>query len=391
MNPENTPNLHDEHFMRRAIELARQAWGQTHPNPMVGALIVEEGQVAAEGFHHRDGEPHAERNALAALGRPPKPGATLYVTLEPCSTEGRTGSCCDAILKSGIKRVVYGATDPNSRHAGRAKTLLHSADIEVVTGVLADDCADLNLIFNHWITHETPLIAGKIATTLDGKIATRIGQSRWITSEAAREDVHSWRRLFPAIAVGAMTTLKDNPRLTSRERESVYCPRRFVFDGLLRTASALDTLYLFTDEYRELTTVVTTQNSGEGYVRKLRNIGVQVWILESPSQRVPFDSFRKKCAKEKITGVYVEGGRNLLSELLRARQLDYLFAYTAPVLFADEKSIPALSGFNPEKLDQAIRLQNIRHSVHGADVLMRGHIAYPEKLPVDEVAFLQNL
>src|SRR2546430_1467936 len=161
-----------EEFMRRALELAKKGWGTTHPNPMVGGLMVEDGQVVAEGFHALDGGPHAERVALENLGRPPKPGATLYVTLEPCSTQGRTGACTTLIKETGIARVVVGATDPCPAHAGQGFHLLQDAKIEVITGVLERECTDLNLLFNHWVTEQVPLIAGKSAVTLDGKIAT---------------------------------------------------------------------------------------------------------------------------------------------------------------------------------------------------------------------------
>ena len=142
--------------MRRAIDLAQRAWGRTHPNPMVGAVLVEDGQVTAEGFHEKDGGPHAERIALSSLMRNPIPGATLYVTLEPCSTAGRTGACTDAILSAGIRRVVVGAVDPNPAHAGKGLDILRAAGIEVVTGVLGEECADLNLIYNHWIAKGRP-------------------------------------------------------------------------------------------------------------------------------------------------------------------------------------------------------------------------------------------
>lgn len=188
----------DEAFMRQALALARRNWGQTHPNPMVGALIVEEGRVVSEGSHAEDGGPHAERIALSTLGRRPREGAVLYVTLEPCSTTGRTGACTDAIIAAGIRRVVVGSPDPNPAHSGRGFDVLRSAGIDVVPGVLETDCADLNLIFNHWIRRDTPLLAAKAGMTMDGKIACRTGESRWITNEASRADVHRWRRLFPA-------------------------------------------------------------------------------------------------------------------------------------------------------------------------------------------------
>lgn len=379
--------LDDTRFMRRALALARQAWGQTHPNPMVGAVLVEEGEIVAEGFHAQDGGPHAERVVLAALGRRPLPGATLYVTLEPCSTPGRTGACCDAIREAGVSRVVVGATDPNPVHAGRGFAILRESGIEVITGVLERECSDLNLIFNHGITRGVPLLAGKVATTLDSRLACRTGESKWITGEMARADVHRWRRLFPGIAAGAMTILRDNPKLTARLGGEEWCPRRFVFDGLLRTVVDRNLPQVYTDVWRHRTVVVTTPHGGMGYVRKLRDLGVEVWVLDSPSPLVNFSDFRKSCAKEGIAGVYFEGGAQLLSELIRARELDYLFVYRAPLLLADEKAKSAFGGLRPEKLDQAVRLRDVRHEMFGDDALMHGHVVYPEKLLLDETVF----
>jgi diaminohydroxyphosphoribosylaminopyrimidine deaminase/5-amino-6-(5-phosphoribosylamino)uracil reductase len=377
-----------ETFMRRALAAARGVWGTTHPNPMVGAVIVEDGQVVAEGATAPDGGPHAERLALLNRGKPPRPGAFLYVTLEPCCTHGRTGACTDAIIASGIKRVVVGATDPNPAHRGHGFEVLRAAGIEVVTGVLERECTDLNLIFNHWITTGGPLLAAKAATTLDGKIACRTAESRWITNPVSRADVHRWRKLFPGIAVGAITILKDNPRLTARrEGEPEWSPWRFVFDGLLRTVVDKNLPAVFTDEFRDKTIVVTTPHGGLGYVRKLRDLGIKVWIFDSPTQRVSFAEFRKKCAEERISGVYFEGGAHLVSELLRAKQLDYLFAYQAPLLFADDKAKTIFSGLRPEKPDQAVRLADLRHEIFDGDVLTRGRVVYPEKFQIDETAF----
>lgn len=373
--------------MRRALELARGVWGTTHPNPMVGAVIVEDGRIVAEGATAPDGGPHAERLALLARGKTPRPDATMYVTLEPCSTEGRTGACTDAIIASGIKRVVIGAKDPNPAHAGRGFAVLRAAGVEVVSGVLEDACTDLNLIFNHWITQDRPLIAAKAAVTLDGKIAARTGESRWITNEQSRADVHRWRRLFPGIAVGAMTVMRDNPRLTARQNGTEWCPWRFVFDGLLRTVVDQNLPRVYTDEFHERTIVVTTPHGGLGYVRKLQDLGVKVWVMNSPTQRVAFADFRQRCAAERISGVYFEGGAQLVSEIVRARQLDYLFVYRAPVLFADDKARSIFSGLRPERLDQAVRLADVRHETFGDDELMRGRVVYPEKMLVDETVF----
>jgi diaminohydroxyphosphoribosylaminopyrimidine deaminase/5-amino-6-(5-phosphoribosylamino)uracil reductase len=378
----------DEAFMRRALDLAARGWGRTNPNPMVGAVLVEDGRVVAEGFHERDGGPHAERLAIASLARNPLPGCTLYVTLEPCSTAGRTGACTEAILAAGIRRIVAGATDPNPAHAGRGFEVLRAAGAVVVTGVLGDECAALNLIFNHWITRGEPLLAGKLASTLDGRIATRTGESRWITGIEARADVHRWRRLFPAIAVGAGTVMKDNPRLTARvEGEPEACPVRFVFDGRLRSVSDRNLPAVYSDEFAARTIVVTTQHGGHGYVRKLREKGTGVWVFESASGRVPLSQFRSRCAAEGISGVYFEGGAELMSRALIERQLDYLFVYQAPVILADEKAKAVLGGLRTEKLPQAIRLSGLRRQVLGEDSLVRGSVVYPEKVTVDETLF----
>lgn len=377
-----------EHFMRRAIGLALRGWGNTHPNPMVGALLVEEGNVTAEGFHERDGGPHAERIVLSSLMRNPRAGATLYVTMEPCSTPGRTGACTEAIIAAGIGRVVVGATDPNPEHSGRGFEVLRGAGVEVVSGVLGADCADINLIFNHWITRGEPLLAGKIAATLDGRIATRTGESKWITGEAARENVHGWRKLFPAIAVGAGTVKADNPTLTSRRHgEPVVCPVRFVFDGHLSTVVDGNMPRVYSDEFAGRTIVVSTQHAGQGYVRKLREMGVGVWIFDSASGRVPLAPFRARCAAEGIVGVLFEGGAQLLSRALIERQLDYLLAYHAPVLFADDRAKSVLGGMRTESLSQAIRLAQVRRLTLGDDSLVRGRVVYPEKIQTDETVF----
>jgi len=377
--------------MRRALALARSVWGTTHPNPMVGAVIVEDGQIVAGGATQPVGGPHAEVMALRALGRKPQPDAAMYVTLEPCCTHGRTPPCTDAIANAGIARVVVGATDPNPAHAGKGFELLRAAGVEVITGVLADECSDLNLIFNHWITTGRPLFAAKSAVTLDGKVATRAGDSKWITGETARANAHLWRRYFPAIAVGAGTVRADNPRLTARTGEGEWCPWRFVFDGLLRSVLDKSMPGVYTDEFRERTIVVTTPHGGLGYVRKLNSLGVKTWVLPTQASKVSFDDFRRRCAEEGITGVFFEGGAQLLSELLQTRELDYLFVYHAPVLLADDKGKSILRGLRTETLEGAIRLRDVRHEIHGDDTLVRGFVKYPEKVTVDEAVFTRKM
>lgn len=373
--------------MRHCLALARRAWGDTHPNPMVGAAIVEDGAIVAEGWHERAGEPHAEIVALRALGRPPGPGAQLFVTLEPCCTHGRTGPCTEAIIASGIRYVVVGAVDPNPAHAGRGLEVLKAAGVTVETRVLTADCEDLNLIFNHWITHRTPMIAAKIATTLDGRTATRSGESKWITGAEARQDVMAWRRLFPAIAVGAGTVQRDRPRLTARPAGAAeWCPLRLVFDGRMRLAGERELPGVFTDEFRERTIVVTAEDAAIGYVRRLDGAGVRVWRLPAVNGRVSPAAFRAKCAAEGVCGVYLEGGAQVLSEFLAAREIDYLFAYRAPVFLADQRAQAAMRGLRMEKLEQAVRLEAVRHGAFGDDQLLRGRVVYPGRLIVDETA-----
>jgi diaminohydroxyphosphoribosylaminopyrimidine deaminase / 5-amino-6-(5-phosphoribosylamino)uracil reductase len=367
-----------ERFMRRAISLARHGWGTTDPNPMVGALVaLPDGTVAGEGWHEKAGGPHAEVNALHAAGECSR-GATLYVTLEPCSTFGRTPPCTEAIVRAGIKHVVIGATDPNPLHAGRGFEILRAEGIDVTSGVLADDCDDLNPIFNHWITAKTTLFAGKIATTLDGRIATRAGASKWITGPAARENAHIWRRYYPAIAVGSGTVLSDNPHLTSRlQGADEFCPRRFVFDRSLRTARVLPLPELYTDKFRELTTVVTALDAPPDAVHLLENQGAHVLCLPACDDATFWAAFRKFCANNGITGILFEGGSHLLSSLLVNDQMDYLYAYRAPVILADGNALAAFDGAATEKIADGWRLEKVRGEQLGEDQLMRGWIAKP--------------
>jgi diaminohydroxyphosphoribosylaminopyrimidine deaminase / 5-amino-6-(5-phosphoribosylamino)uracil reductase len=370
----------DERCMRMAIELAKNAWGATHPNPMVGAVVTAaNGEVIGEGWHERAGCPHAEINALRGVGLRAR-GATLYVTLEPCSTFGRTPPCTEAIKAAGIARVVVGATDPNPAHAGRGFDILREAGIEVTSGVLAADCEDINPIFNHWIAKNTPFFAGKLATTIDGRIATRSGNSKWITGPQARENVHLWRRYFPAIAVGNGTVLKDNPSLTARQSgRDVFCPRRFVFDRSLRTVKLNDLPNLYMDQFRALTTVFTTPEAPRNAIAALRRKGVRVVKLPGCDEGVFWKGFRGFCMDEGVTGVLFEGGSRVMSSLLKAGELDYFFAYRAPVFLADAEALPAMVGASPDSIGDGWRLTSVRNEIFGDDSLMRGFMQHSGK------------
>ncbi len=363
-----------ETHMRRALDLARCAWGQTHPNPMVGALIVENDQIVAEGWHQGAGQPHAEVEAIRALGRAPSPDATLYVTLEPCSTCGRTGACTQAIIEAGFRKVVVGAVDPNPAHAGRGLEILRQSGIEVAQGILEQECQDLNLIFNHWITTGTPLLAAKLAMTLDGKFAAASGQSRWVTGEAARGNVMAWRRYFPAIAVGARTVLQDDPSLTSRIDGEVFCPRRFVFDRHLKTLEQERLPQLYMDEFRNNTTVVCLE--GVDAARKARAVkaGIQVWELPADQGHLDWTALRARCAEAGICGVYVEAGPTLATEVIESGKVDYLFIYTAAKLMADAAARGIGSERQTATMEEAIQLADVRHEVFSSDILTRGRL-----------------
>lgn len=361
--------------MQRAIELAQSAWGQTHPNPMVGAVIVEGGKIVAEGWHSQAGEAHAEVEALRALARTPKAGATIYVTLEPCSTCGRTGACTDAIIESGIRRVVIGAIDPNPAHAGRGIEVLRAAGIEVLDGVLSEACTDMNLIFNHWIVKGSPLIAAKMAVTLDGKFAAASGQSQWVTGADARADVMRWRRYFPAIAVGADTVLCDDPSLTSRVGDTVWCPRRFVFDRYLRIAGGKILPKLYTDEFKAQTVVLCAGTACQMLKQKLIDHGICVWELPIGADgHLDWQAFRERCATEGIIGLYVETGPRLATALLEKGKLDYLFMYQAPKFMSDCAAVGIGSPRHTNSMSEAIELSGVQRALLGEDSLIRGHL-----------------
>ena len=265
----------DRDYMRLALRLARRGYGTTSPNPMVGAVLVRGGKTLGRGWHHRAGEPHAEIEALrdAQMRGHQTKGATLYVTLEPCSTHGRTPPCTDAILAAGIRRVVAGAVDPNPRHRGRAFKILQRAGIIVTQGVLAEECTRLNEVFNYWIVRRLPWVTVKAGMTLDGKIATAAGESKWITGERARAHGMKLRQGADAILVGINTVLADDPSLTFRSqksevrsqkvgaRETVFGVqnhrlRRIVLDARGRTPLEAK---VASDAYAELTTVVVNR------------------------------------------------------------------------------------------------------------------------------------
>lgn len=367
--------------MRYAISLARKAAGNTHPNPLVGSVLVDgNGVIISEGHHEKAGELHAERKALSGieLTKAQKQSSTLYVTLEPCCTHGRTPPCTEIILEKGIRRVVVGTTDPNPVHQSRGIDLLRKAGVEVITGVLSGECRALNPIFNYWIEHQQPLIAVKTATTLDGKIATAFGKSKWITSEAARENVMYWRKYFPAIAVGAGTALADDPSLTIRNgEETVGCATRFILDRSLRTLPEVDKLKVFNDSWHQQTCLVTSSSHDESRFAPYRNKGIRILSLPFEDQLFPIDEFREACKERGIYGVYIEGGLSVVSSFLEVKGIDYLFCYQAPKLFASAEAPGFAGGMEIRTPDEAPFIDKPMHEVFGNDILTHGKLVYP--------------
>ena len=339
---------------------------------MVGCVIVEDDQVVAEGFHARAGDPHAEVMALAKLGRAPGPDATLCVTLEPCSTHGLTPPCVKAILASGISRVVVGALDPNPAHAGRGLDLLRQAGVEVIEtdGDLAADCADLNMIFNHQVVTGEPFFSLKLAVTANGKVAERPGAPSVITGPEARADVMLWRRLFPAIAVGAGTVVADDPQLTARLPEGTWCPRRIILDGKLSSVPEKGNLpKVFSDDHRANTLVVTAIGSSPSRREALAEVGVALRELPADeSGRFPIADLKTLCVEEGLTGVYFEGGPTVARQLLDCGVLDHLFWYESPKVFDNEDApaAPSRSSFS---------LHGERNIQLGPDLLTRGYLS----------------
>jgi diaminohydroxyphosphoribosylaminopyrimidine deaminase / 5-amino-6-(5-phosphoribosylamino)uracil reductase len=366
----------DRDCMRLALRLARRGYGTTSPNPMVGAVLVRGGAIIGRGWHRRAGEPHAEIEALrdAQMCGHKVKGATLYVTLEPCSTHGRTPPCTDAILAAGIWRVVTGAVDPNPRHGGRAFDILHRAGITVTQGVMAEDCARLNEAFNHWIVQGQPLVTVKAGMTLDGKIATAAGESRWITGEKARAYGMKLRQGADAILVGINTVLADDPSLTVRSPNSKvpgHRMRRIVLDARGRTPLEAK---MAGDEYAALTTVVVNQSAPR---RRVAALAKRVRVLAAPGSgsQINLRWLLKKLAAENVTSLLVEGGGEVnASFLLQGRAQRIAFFY-APMILGGRDSRRAVAGDGARTLAESLHLTDLEWQRLGPDWLLTARVA----------------
>jgi len=334
--------------------LARRGLGKTSPNPAVGAVLVRGRKIIGEGWHRKAGGPHAEVFAFRGVDAR---GATLYVTMEPCCTFGKTPPCTDAIIAAGVKRVVVAALDPNPKHNGRGLKILRRAGIRVEHGLLADEATAMNEAFNKWITTGLPFVIAKAAMSLDGKIATRTGDAKWITSEVARREGHTLRAKVDAVMVGANTVVRDDPQLTLRHGVLGKQPLRVVVDARGRTPTSAR---LFNDVHRKRTLVLTTKLSPARWRRYIGNLGIELFTVPEKSGRVDLRAGLKSVGKRNVTSVLIEGGGELLGSAFDAKLVDKAQFFYAPIVIGGRKAITAVAGEGVAKVKRAIRLEDCR-------------------------------
>lgn len=374
----------DARWMRRALRLAKFGFGRTSPNPLVGAVLVQGGQKIGAGWHHGPGKRHAEIEALADADTnefSPR-GATLYVTLEPCCTHGRTPPCTDALIEAGVSRVVVGAIDPNPAHAGRGLQLLRDAGIAVIDGVLADECGALNAAFNHWIVHRTPFVTVKAAMTLDGKIATASGDSKWITSESARAVGMRLRQGSDAILVGINTVLADDPSLTVRpagtaKKSSKIPPqrlRRIILDSHARTPLEARVV---TDEAASLTTIVLGPRAPQRRAAALARHVRTLVAPETAAGRLDLRWLLAELGRENVTSLLVEGGGEVNAAFLLGGLAHRLAFFYAPKILGGRTARKAVAGDGARSLAEALTLEDLAWRQLGPDLLLTARVVPP--------------
>ena len=357
----------DESYMREALRIVEYARGRTAPNPLVGAVIVRDGTIIANGWHRAAGEPHAEIHALRMAGELAR-GATLYVTLEPCAHHGRTGPCAEAVIAAGIARVVVALSDPNPLVAGRGIHLLTAAGIEVITGVCEDEARRQNEVFLKWVTQRRPFVTLKTAMTLDGKIASPTGASQWITGAEARLRVHEYRNEYDAILVGIGTVLADDPSLTTRLPDRTgKNPLRVVLDSEARTP--LDAK-LVTDGAAP-TLIVVSKHADQRRVNLLRACGVETLTLGT--ERVDIAALLDYLGAREITSLFVEGGATVNWSLLAGGYVDKVHAFIAPMLMGGALAKTPVGGTGFDSPQRALRLRDVTVEQLGADILVTGY------------------
>ncbi len=368
-NTKSAERLDDARWMRRAATLARRALGRTSPNPAVGAVVVRRGRVVGEGWTRPAGGPHAEVVALRRAGARAR-GATLYVTLEPCAHQGRTPPCTDAAIAAGVARVVVAVGDPNPLVRGRGIRVLRRAGIDVTTGVLAGEAGAVSAWFRHFIVARRPFVFLKLAASLDGRIATGAGQSRWITGPEARRWVHELRNRVDAVMVGSGTVLADDPALTCRVRGG-RDPLRVVVDGRLRTSPRARMLR---QRSPAATVVATTAASPVRRRQTLVRAGAEVLVVPGRGRHVDLEKLLHELGARGVVSVLVEGGGDLAAALLRARLVDRLAVLHAPIVLGGDGR-PMLGPLGLARLGMAPRLVEEITARLGPDLLREGPVA----------------
>ena len=356
----------EEKYMLRAIELAKKGTGKTNPNPLVGAVVVKEGKIIAEGYHEKYGELHAERNALNHCSQSPE-GATLYVTLEPCCHHGKTPPCTDIILEKQIKRVVIGSRDSNPLVAGGGARILREAGVEVIEDYMREECDAINPVFLYYIKEKMPYVALKYAMTLDGKIATNTGKSQWITGEGAREHVHELRNYYKGILVGINTVLKDDPMLTCR-LPGGRNPVRIVCDTRLRIPLESKLVESAKDVPLIVATGIRQDKSEKS--QKLIEKGVTVLFIPEKDEQIDMRELLKELGSLGIDGILVEGGGAIHGSLVRERLVNCVYGYIGASIFGGQ-GCGAVGGQGINEVDEALKLQNPKVTVFGNDVLVK--------------------
>ena len=366
--------MDDEVFMTRALELAGRGIGHTTPNPMVGAVVVKAGRIVGEGYHEAVGRAHAEVNAIAAAGENAA-GATLYVTLEPCSHTGRTPPCTKAILAAGIRRVVVAMTDPNPHVKGGGIDLLRGHDVDVVTGVLESSARKLNEAYVKYVTTGLPFVVVKCAATLDGWIATRSGDSKWVSGKHSREFVHRLRHALDAIMVGVETVATDDPQLTVRlpDVEGVH-PRRFILDTHLRISTDARVLGL---RNGPATVLVTGPSVPADRLRKIEGNHIEVLTAPVKNDRIDLAALMPLLGGLQITSLLIEGGGAVIASALQDRIVDKILFFYAPKILGGDDGVPICRGSGPDLMKDCFALTDIEVHRFGDDVMIEGYVDRP--------------
>jgi diaminohydroxyphosphoribosylaminopyrimidine deaminase/5-amino-6-(5-phosphoribosylamino)uracil reductase len=355
--------------MRLAIEEARKGIGRTTPNPAVGAVIVKDGAVVAKGHHVKAGSDHAEVAALRHLDFRAE-GCDLFTTLEPCNHTGRTGPCTEAIIKSGVKKVFVGALDPNPKVAGGGVERLREANVEMICGVLEAECTALNEPYNLAIVERRPYVVMKAALSLDGRIATRTGQSKWITGEEARAEGRKLRDQLDAIVVGADTVIADDPALTCRF-EGARDPVRVILDSTLRIPEKSQVV----QTAKEIRTfVATTRGANAKKAAALEKKGVELLTLKKNKEgRVDVERLLEAMFERELNGLLVEGGPTIHGAFADAKRVDKVVLFIAPILIGGTEAKSALGGRGPAKLEEALQLERVSVANVGRDFMVVGY------------------